>query len=385
MRIVTALIAFQIGCVFSHAREESAQASEPAPFRVASVLTHKEALDRPHDIELQGNVAFVPGKGGSLAILDVTDPRSPEIIWHRRQPKELNDAETVLPLDDRLFLGTNDFHSIDISNPRKPVFLSRISDRKQIARMNGMVRRDQWIFAASKHGWLDAFDISDPKQPTLASAADIKSRFGVGSPHDVDLFGDHAVVPDPAGFDRSKQAGKLALVRVFGTRTKQLLPAEKWTLTGIVVSKELAGANRVQVLGNHAFVGASTRAGGGMFVVIDLSDSSSPQQVATLPFAPNDGWGPNGLTVAGNVVFLAGGQSVEAIDIREPTQPKKLANQSFPKELANANPRYKGGGDSGHDLVYRDGYLYVTGQNDNCLLVLQVESKQIRDLAQVAR
>jgi hypothetical protein len=384
MRVIAAAIAVKC-CFFLLHGEERSQASEPTPFSVASVLTHKDALDRPHDIKLQGNIAFVPGKGGSLAIIDVTDPKSPRIIWHQRQPIELNDAETVLPLGDRLFLGTNDFHSIDISNPRKPVFQSRISDRKQIARINGMVRRDQWIFAASKHGWLDAFDISDPKQPAVAGAADIKSRFGVSSPHDVDLFRNHAVVPDPAGFDRSKKAGKLALLGVFDTRTKQLLPAEKWTLTGIVVSKELAGANRVQVLGNHAFVGASTRAGSGMFVVVDLSDPSSPRQVASLPFAANDGWGPNGLTVAGNVVFLAGGQSVEAIDIREPTRPKKLASQSFPKELPNANPRYKGGGDSGHDLVYRDGYLYVTGQNDHCLLVLQVGSKQIRDLAQKAR
>ena len=55
----------------------------------------------------------------------------------------------------------------------------------------------------------------------------------------------------------------------------------------------------------------------------------------------------------------------------------------IPHELANANPRYAGGGDSGHDLVYHDGYLYVTGQNDNCLMILHVELKRIRELAEV--
>ncbi len=103
--------------------------------------------------------------------------------------------------------------------------------------------------------------------------------------------------------------------------------------------------------------------------------------VHPLAFAPDDGWGPNGLTVVGQVVFLAGGQSVEAIDVSRPEKPVKLASQRFATELKNANPRYAGGGDSGHDLVYRDGYLYVTGQNDHCLLILRVESKQIRDLA----
>jgi hypothetical protein len=149
-----------------------------------------------------------------------------------------------------------------------------------------------------------------------------------------------------------------------------------------VVSEDLAGANRVQVSGNYAFVGASTRAKGGSFVVVDLQNPSSPRQVAALTFAPDDGWGPNGLTVAGKVVFLAGGQTIEAIDISRPARPTRLAGQRFPKILANVNPRYTGGGDSGHDLVYRDGYLYVTGQNDHCLLILRVESKQMRALAQ---
>ena len=41
--------------------------------------------------------------------------------------------------------------------------------------------------------------------------------------------------------------------------------------------------------------------------------------------------GPNGLTVAGNVVFCAGGQTVAAYDIRDPKHPPVLASQSFPK------------------------------------------------------
>ena len=86
-------------------------------------------------------------------------------------------------------------------------------------------------------------------------------------------------------------------------------------------------------------------------------------------------------SVAGKVVFLAGGQSAEAIDVSDPDKPIKLASQRFPDELANASPRYQGGGDSAHDLVYRDGYLYVTGQNDHRLLILQVDSDRIRELA----
>jgi len=351
-----------------------------AAFTVAAVLTHREALDRPHDIELQGNIAYVPGKGGSLAIVDVSHPTAPKILWHRHDPTGLNDAETILPVGkDRLFLGTNEFHSIDVANPVSPVFQARVSDRRQIARINGMVRHERWILAASKHGWLNAFDISD-ETPVLTGAVDLRLRFGVHSPHDVDLADSHVVVADPGQFDRTKQPGKLAVIRVFDDE-RNLLPANEWTLSGVAVSKDLAGANRVQVSGSHAFVGASTRTQGGKLVVIDLKDVTAPQQIASLPFAPDDGWGPNGLTVAGDVVFLAGGQSVEAIDVSNPRHPVLLARQRFLMQLPNANPRYRGGGDSGHDLVYRAGYLFVTGQNDHCLLVLRVEMKRIHELA----
>ena len=56
-----------------------AAAAEPSAFSVAAVLVDAEAFDRPHDIELSGNFAFVPGKGGSLAVVDVSTPEQPRI------------------------------------------------------------------------------------------------------------------------------------------------------------------------------------------------------------------------------------------------------------------------------------------------------------------
>jgi len=356
-------------------------ASGAAAFSVASVLVHPQAFDRPHDVELQGNLAFVPGKGGSIAIVDVTDPHAPQLLWHCRDANGLNEAETVLPWRDRLFLGTHDFHSLDVSNPCAPVFLGRVSDRKRITAINGMIRRGNTVFAASKHGWLNAFDVSTPDAPKLAGAINLRKQHGIGSPHDVDLYQEYAVVPDPQGFGRNDQPGNLALVRVIDHDSGQLLPPAEWELGGVITAAELAGANRVQVSGSFAYVGASTRGEGGRLIVVDVGKPDALRQVACLSFAPDDGWGPNGLTVAGKVVFLAGGQSAEAIDVSDPDKPVKLASQRFPDELANASPRYQGGGDSAHDLVYRGGYLYVTGQNDHRLLILQVDSDRIRELA----
>lgn len=353
-----------------------------ASFSVAAVLVHKQAFDRPHDIELQEDLAFVPGKGGSIAIVDVSNPSRPRLVWHRHDAKRLDDAETVLPAGDRLFLGTHDLLGIDIRNPQHPVFETHLSTTPKISHINGMVRRGHTILAAGKNGVLAAFDVSQPAAPTVAAAVNVRRQHDIGWPHDVDLYADYAVLPDPRRFGRVNEPGKLALIQVFDTKSGQLLSSEQWDLTGVVATDELVGANRVQVSGHYAFVGASTRAEGGRLVVVDLSNPAAPRQVTSLPFAPQDGWGPNDLTVAGRVVFLAGGQSVEAIDISHPQQPVKLASQRFADVLQNANPRYPSGGDSGHDLVYRDGYLYVTGQNDNCLLILRVKSKEIRELAE---
>ncbi|MDP7631155.1 MAG: hypothetical protein QGF03_11375, partial [SAR324 cluster bacterium] len=106
---------------------------------IAGILRHDEALNEAHDVELQGDLAFVPGKGGSIAFIDISDPFAPELVWFCRDEEALHDAETVLMADNRLYLGTDDFHSIDISDPAKPKFQAKISDRSRIRRINGMV------------------------------------------------------------------------------------------------------------------------------------------------------------------------------------------------------------------------------------------------------
>lgn len=360
------------------------EADRERPFSVAAVLVHEQAFDRPHDVELAGELAFVPGKGGSIAIVDVSRPAAPRLIWHGHDGDRFHEAETVLPVGDRLFLGTDNLLAIDVRDPRRPVVEAEISTMPKIALINGMARRGEIVLAAGKNGVLAAFDVGTPAAPQVAGAVDIRRRHDVGWPHDVDLYAHYAVVADPQRFGRAQRPGKLALIQVFDAKTGKLLPAREWTLAGAAATDELIGANRVQVAGHYALVGASTRSEGGRLVVVDLSRPAQPRQVAAVPFAPQDGWGPNGLTVAGQVAFLAGGQSVEAIDIRRPEQPVKLAGQRFADVLANGSPRYAGGGDSGHDLVYRDGYLYVTGQNDHCLLILRVNSKRIRELAEQA-
>jgi hypothetical protein len=44
--------------------------------------------------------------------------------------------------------------------------------------------------------------------------------------------------------------------------------------------------------------------------------------------------------------------------------------------VISTDPRYTGG-DSGHDLDYHDGYLYLAGRGENFLMILHVESERV--------
>jgi hypothetical protein len=263
----------------------------------------------------------VPGKGGSIAIIDVADPTEPHILWHRQEKERLHDAETVLPLGRYLLLGTNDLISIDISNPRAPRFCKTVSDRTRIGRINGMAKRRDYVFAAGKDGWIDVFDVSDPGSPILVGARNTRSSGQLGWPHDIDVFGDYIVVVDPAGFGRRDLPGKVGIYRVAHPVTCELIPAIDWEQVGVLANYDLVGANRVQVAGTYAFVAASQPDKPGKVVVVDISDPARPAQVAALSFS--DARGPNGLTIAA-CCFSPEDRQSRRLRLRSPQNPLSL-------------------------------------------------------------
>ena len=62
--------------------------------------------------------------------------------------------------------------------------------------------------------------------------------------------------------------------------------------------------------------------------------------------------------------------------ISNPQQPRLLASQNFPKYRETKRS------DNYHDLVYRDGYLYVSAQSDNGFLILKLNDSSLRKLAE---
>ncbi|MFQ5810624.1 MAG: hypothetical protein ACE5JM_13490 [Armatimonadota bacterium] len=118
-----------------------------------------------------------------------------------------------------------------------------------------------------------------------------------------------------------------------------------------------------------------------LVAVLDIGD---PKKLERVAFVPVGDRGANGMTIAGRVLFVAGGECVDAFDISDPSRPTLLAQYRggdlFPttvKLLDGAARR-----DNAHDLVYRDGHLYVTAQNDNNLGILKVTDPELRRLTE---
>jgi len=378
-------------------------AAEPDALTVAAVLHDETALAGAHDIEIRDGLAYIAGKGftsralprngvfpyekgkgGSFAIVDVKQPAVPKLLWSARDPLNYEDAETVLPLGGhRLLVGTRELLLFDVAQPAQPKLLARLKDRPRVDIINGFVRLGDVVFGANKMGHIFAVDVSAPDKLKLLGARNTEELDGFERPHDVALSGDLLVVVAPERFGHTSKPGKVGVYRVTDPATRRVLPAEQWTLVSRIEDKRLAGANRVMTRGSFAYVGSSLIPVAGrtdglrpMVSIIDLSDPTKPRIRGSVDFPdPHpQAQGPNGLEVAGTVVFAAGGQTVQAIDVSNPDAPRELARLTAPAAFPGAQ-------DDAHDLVYHDGHLFVTAQNSHALVVIRVADKSIRAAA----
>lgn len=361
----------------------------PAPLTLVALLTDSEAFYGAHDIEIRDGTAYVAGKGGSIAIVDVRNPGTPRVLWSVRDRVGYEDAETVMPLEgDQLLVGTRDILLFDVARPARPRFVARLHDRPAIDTVNGFARFGHTVFGANKFGQVFAVDVAVPGQLKLLGSRPVQALDGLASPHDLAVLGEHLVVVSPQGFGRKPgQPGVVAVYRIaravagaaeaaaLGHRSglPRVLPPEEWTLVAKFEHLNLTGANRVRTRGRSAYIGSSLtdtadRSGGRTptVAIIDLADPARPQLRGVVPFP--DHRGPNGLEVAGTLVFAAGGKTVQVIDVADPFQPREVAVFSSAEVMP-------GGADDGHDLVYHAGHLFVTAQTSHSLVVLRLSEE----------
>jgi hypothetical protein len=392
MKICLPLLAVVGVCCFASPLWGAERGESSAALQVVAVLHDEAALTGAHDIEVRDGLAYIAGKGftkrnlpksgvfpyeagkgGSLAIVDVKQPSAPKVLWSASDPLAYEDAETVLPLGKgRLLVGTRDLFLFDTSDRTNPKQLAAIRDRPRVDIINGFARLGDAVFGANKQGHIFAVDVSASDTVRLLGSRETRESGELSSPHDAAISGDLLVIVSPEGFGSKGQPGRLGVYRVADAKTRKMLPPEQWSLVGRLEHPRLAGANRVMMGGKFAYVGSSLSENSGRtddlrsnVSVIELTDPAKPRLRGSLDFP--DARGPNGLEIAGTVVFAAGGQTVQAIDVSAPEMPKELGRLTAPAA-------FPGGQDDAHDLVFVDGYLFVTAQTSHSLVVVRFQS-----------
>lgn len=382
---LTLLFLLPLPAVFA-ALPSRPSAPPPAGLTLAAVLTDPEGFAGAHDIEIHRGIAYLAGKGGSIAVVDVRKPGAPKLLWSQRDSVGFEDSETVLPLEgDRLLVGTRDVLLFDVSRPGKPRLVTRLHQRPVVDTINGFARLSHTVYAANKFGHIFAVDVSVPDQLKLLGSRNAQEHDGMNSPHDVAVMGDFLVVVSPQGFGRDRdKPGVVAVYRIanqatgfettgYRAATGRMLTPDQWTLVGKIEHLRLAGANRVRTRGKFAYIGSSltdtadrSEGRSGNVAVIDLTEPAKPQLRGAVSFP--DHRGPNGLEVAGSLVFAAGGKSVQVIDVADPANPRAVAAFS-------SSDVFPGGADDGHDLVYQAGHVFVTAQRTHALVVFKLSDE----------
>jgi hypothetical protein len=350
--------------------------ASPDSLKVVAVLQDDAALAGAHDIEVRDGLVYIAGKGGSLAVVDVKQPTAPTLLWSARDAQAYEDAQTVLPLGgNRLLVGARDLLLFDIRQPAQPTLLSTVKDRPRVDRINGFARFGDTVFAASKDGFIVAIDVSAPDRIRLLGIRSARLHDNLAMPHAVALVGDLLVVVDGSGFGRDGKPGQIGVYRVIDPVTRAPLPPDQWTAPTVLADLRFAGANRVMTSGSIAYIGSSlapesprNRGLQNNVTIVDLSDPVMLRVRGSIAFP--DGRGPNGLEITRHVVFAAGGQTIQAIDVSNPDQPRELAHVTAPAA-------FPGEADDGHDLVYYDGHLFVTAQTSHALVIVRVEGKRL--------
>ena len=229
--------------------------------------------------------AFVAAGSSGLAVIDISDPLSPEVKTYA-YTEYANDV-AVAGSYAFVAVGFSGLAVIDISNPLSPV---RKTDASTSGCALGVAVAGGYAFVADEESGLAVIDISNPLSPVIKTYADTS-----GDAYGVAVAGSYAFVTDG-------ESG-LAVIDV----SDPLSPEVKtYADTGY--------ARDVAIAGCYAFVADGENG----LAVIDISDPLSPE-VKT--YADTSGYSL-GVAVAGCYAFVADYESgLAVVDISDPLSP----------------------------------------------------------------
>lgn len=286
-------------------------------------------------------------------------------------------------------------HSIDVSDPTRPIQLSTIATPPD--QVQDLAIQDRRLFAANDALGLRVVDISDPARLrsvanragdglyATAVAATVQSRgnrnqlyamagYLYGGGMTIHAMPANGTIPVPIVYRSQHFPSRCDVhqIQVSGDRAYILasngeseacleildlasLPALPTSIgRACFYFAETGGIGDIRVAGNYVYYAASdfSRSGhSGGLRVFDVQDPKTPSMVASLDFpAGNIDWKGTGLTVAGNTVFFVTATGVQAIDVTAPARPALRGNSPFPTDFGTCQ---------GGTAAFDSGLLYV--------------------------
>lgn len=319
---------------------------------VDTIITDNNALKNPHDAIIDGQYAYISGKGhpnstlydGSFAVFNLA---TKQIEGSYYGYGDQLDGETVLQLSANrvLHFVKNQVILFDVSDKSNPLNIRVVSHTDGVG--NGAIQIGSRVYSANKGGFIDVFDVSDIDNFYLLGRwggpfnADLKQW------HDVDVYGDYIITV--------KRNGTVARIKVRDNGID--LPIQDWTVTAKQFV-QLKDANRVRVQGDFAIVHSGSKVSK---VSISGTLTYISQFVNGTFSAGADIW--NGLVVAPY------GVGIRLLDFS--TNPPTEVCNFYDDEnfLIGTNSNFH---DSPVYTVNGENFILVTVQNDDQLAIVKI-------------
>src|SRR5262245_11775920 len=298
----------------------------------AVALVTAGGLDTPDlaiDIELVEGVAYIAdypsastNQGGSLRIVDVSDPEHPVELGSSASPVGPRALQVAVGL---VFVADGDagLRILDASNPAAPSDLSLLSlpgfaYGVELAGERAYVSSGP--LTGGTDGGLHVVDVTNPMQPTLMGSLTLPGEIA----RDAAAVGGLAYVVTSS---TSQVAGSLHIVDVSD-------PAQPITVASLALPYR---ASDVAISGGLAYVANGTSG----LTIVDVSNSATPFVRGVLGTHAYS----RGVTVAGSLVYLtevglgSANTSVQhatlrLVDVSDPANPVEIGGLAMPETLA---------------------------------------------------
>jgi hypothetical protein len=345
---------------------------------------------------------------GRLHIIDVSNPTAPVEAsaplsgWDRVAHLAFFSATGSTPNKTYAYLAIYE-EGLRIFDVTNPAHTTQVATFEASAPYGVIAATDRYLFAPNSHG-LQILDAVDPVAPTIVGSFPVPGHFVTLAGHYALIAqAKHVAIIDIAeptapievgSYDIGKSVNQIVTTGTPGSETAyayasweycdpvlahgcegglRVLDISKPTAPIQVGTYTLPGAPRAIVLvGRHIYV-AVALVGSHLInslVILDLSTPTQPTQISTttVPGFAKD------LAVAGHYAYVtAWDEGLRVIDVANPAAPTEVGSYKYSPHSSTQG------------VAAADGYVYITDQRDNRLMVLDASNPTaLRNIATVA-